>query len=99
MHPYIDIYWLFELSYTQQYHEICWLVTEKVVAERFTASDRCRPVTSLAKIVLSIHGIFHGISWKNFMKNPSNVFLWDSMEFHGIPLKIPWISWNSMEFH
>jgi hypothetical protein len=25
-------------------------------------------------------GIFHGIPWKNFMKNPSNVYV----KFHGI---------------
>jgi hypothetical protein len=60
------------------------------------------------------HGIFHGISWKNFMKKyPSNVYE-KVHEFHGKFRGIPWNSvkfsmgshgiawnlpWNSMEFH
>jgi hypothetical protein len=58
--------------------------------------------SALAKIVPSIHGIFHGIlPWNSMEKyNEKNAMefhvkiSWNSMEFNGIPLTFPW---NSME--
>jgi hypothetical protein len=67
----------------------------------------CINDVTLAKILPSIDGIFHGIPWKNIMKKIFSHGIpwkipWNSMEFNGIPWKsmeFNGIPWNSMEFH